>query len=202
MKTISAFVLSMLLAGAAYAQSPITFGPKFGISYSNLSSIKSENRFKSDYYTGFNGGLFIRATISKIYVQPEAYFNFKGSNLAIKEDPNNPNSNDVNGKIRLSTLDVPVMVGVKLVSGKVFNLRAMGGPVASFKLDERKNDLRTVDPDSYQFNKSNVGYQAGVGFDIGNVTFDARYEGGLNKINSSFSQRNNLFLFSVGIKLL
>jgi hypothetical protein len=43
--------------------------------------------------------------------------------------------------------------------------------------------------------------QVGAGIDLGNLTFDARYETGLNKVNSYFNQRTNLFQLSVGFKL-
>ncbi len=81
------------------------------------------------------------------------------------------------------------------------NLRVSVGPVASFILKENKNDLKLLDKDSYTFNKSNIGVQAGLGVDIGNVTFDARYETGLNKINSDFNQRAKSIQLSVGLKL-
>jgi len=57
--------------------------------------------------------------------------------------------------------------------------------------------------DAYRnFNKSNIGFQAGAGVDIAGITADLRYEGGLSKINSNFNQRQNLWALSVGFKIL
>ena len=102
----------------------------------------------------------------------------------------------------MHAIDVPVLAGYKLLSLKLVNLRVMAGPVATVMFSERKNDLKLLNPEHYKFNKSNVGFQAGVGIDVAKFTLDARYESGLNKINKNFNQRNNLFQLSLGLKLL
>lgn len=179
-----------------------TLGPKVGLNFSKLQDSGNAG-VQYDYTKNWSGGLFARASFGKLYLQPEGYFNTVGTDLRIKSDPNNPNSNDVNGKVRLTSLDVPVLVGYKLAESKnkKSNFRIFGGPVATFILKERENDLRLLDDESYLFNKTNIGLQAGLGFDLANLTFDARYETGLNNINSYFNQRSNLFLFTVGFKI-
>lgn len=67
------------------------------------------------------------------------------------------------------------------------NLRVMAGPIATVMLTERKNDLKVLNPEHYKFNKSNVGFQVGIGIDVARFTFDARYESGLSKINKNFN---------------
>ncbi len=47
---------------------------------------------------------------------------------------------------------------------------------------------------------STLGFQAGGGVDIGSITADLRYEGGLTKINDSYGQRQNLWALSIGFK--
>ncbi len=184
------------------AQSAFTIGPKVGLNYTKIAGSSSSN-VDYDYIRTWSGGAFVRTNLGKIYIQPEAYFNTKGSDLQINRDPNNGTSQNVNGKIRLTSLDVPFLLGYKLAEGKhkKSNFRIYGGPVASFVLKERQNDLKLLDEDSYEFNKANIGAQVGAGIDIGNLTFDARYETGLNKINPYFNQRANMFQISVGFKL-
>jgi hypothetical protein len=201
MKTCIGIFVLIICAQLAMAQSPITFGPKVGLNYNKIYSSGSQVDY--DYIRTWSGGAFLRANLGKVYLQPEAYFNTKGSDIIIRKDPDQPAGSDINGKIRLNALDVPVLVGYKLAEGKgkKSNIRIFGGPVASFVLKERENDLRLLDDDSYTFNKANIGVQLGAGFDLGNLTFDARYETGLNKVNSYFNQRTNLFQFSVGFKI-
>lgn len=184
------------------AQSTFTVGPKVGLNYTKIAGSNITN-IEYEYIRTWSAGAFARANLGKLYLQPEAYFNTKGSNLQIQQDPNNQSSGNVNGKIRLSSLDVPLLLGYKLAEGKKkkSNIRVYGGPVASFVLKETQNDLKLLDDNSYEFNKANIGIQAGAGIDIGNLTFDARYETGLNKINSYFNQRANVFQVSIGFKL-
>jgi hypothetical protein len=40
----------------------------------------------------------------------------------------------------------------------------------------------------------------GAGVDVGHITADVRYEGGLTKINENYGQRQNLWALSVGFK--
>jgi hypothetical protein len=203
MKKLFFVGLFLLLAGGVMAQSPLTIGPRFGLHYNKLSDTDPNVDIGYDYLRTWSGGLFVRANVGRVYLQPEAYFNTKGSNLHINRDPANPNTNQVDGQIRLSSLDVPLIIGYKIAEGrkKKSNLRIFGGPVATFILREDQNDLTLLDRGNYDFNKYNIGVQTGLGFDLGNLTFDARYETGLNYINPTFNQRTNVFLFSVGFKL-
>jgi hypothetical protein len=198
------FVLMVMIAGASQlmAQSTFTIGPRVGLNYTKITSGNQPN-VDYDHIRTWSGGAFVRANLGKFYLQPEAYFNTRGSDLQIRQDPANPASQQVNGRIRLSSLDTPFLIGYKLAEGKrkKSNFRIYGGPVASFVLKEKENDLKLLNENSYEFNKSNIGLQTGLGFDLGNLTFDARYETGLNRINSYFNQRANVFQLSVGFKL-
>ncbi|MBC7919698.1 MAG: PorT family protein [Ferruginibacter sp.] len=203
MKKVLIAALGIVFSGHLFAQSPspsqslITLGPKFALNYSSLTG--DDDRLDPGRFTGVAGGAFVRLNLGRVYLQPEGYFTGKGGNLNISTQPGN--AADANGKVRLTSFDVPVLLGYKLISTKVFNLRLMGGPVASFLLKENRNDLKLLDADSYTYNKSNIGFQAGVGFDIANLTFDARYEGSLNQINPTFNQRTSLFQLGVGFKI-
>jgi hypothetical protein len=46
--------------------------------------------------------------------------------------------------------------------------------------------------------------QAGAGIDLGNISFDARYEAGLSNISQSekYNQQQRLFHLSLGFKIL
>ena len=108
------------------------------------------------------------------------------------------------GKIKFTTLDLPLLVGTKIGSNKL-NLRFMGGPILSFIIDEN-NTLGSaynsvIDFGNYK--KQTLGFQAGSGIDLGNLTFDVRYESGLSNVSQSekYSQQQNLVHLSLGFKL-
>ncbi|MDO1450708.1 porin family protein [Rhodocytophaga aerolata] len=204
MKKLMFLLPFFLLSFHLMAQSPVTIGPKVAYNFNKLSDSNKGSDIDYAYARTWSYGLFFRGSFGKFYLQPEAYFNTKGSNLEIKSDPLNPSTQNISGQVRLTSLDVPLLLGYKIVGGNesLSNFRVFTGPVASFILKERRNDLNLLSRDSYSFNKYNIGVQAGIGFDVGFLTFDARYETGLNRINSNFNQRANSIQLSLGIKLL
>ncbi len=202
MKKLVSLILLCGFVQVAWAQSPLTFGPKVGFNYSTLVLKKNADEVTSDYFAGVAGGAFVRINLGKVYLQPEVYLNGKGADVRFSNDNTDPNMGEVNGKVRLTALDMPVLLGYKIIDAKVFNLRMMGGPVVSWVLKENRNDLKVFEPDAYEsYNSRNIGFQAGLGIDIANITIDARYEAGLNQIKDHFNQRNKLFHLSLGIKL-
>jgi hypothetical protein len=197
MKKLSLIFLTFLGVNLGFAQVPFTFGPKIAANYSTLTEIKNEKRLNAEYITGFAAGAFGRINLNKFYIQPEVYYTLKGSKFTFIS-----NGTSTEGQVRLHGIDVPVLAGYKLIDVKLVNVRVMGGPVATLALQESKNDLKKLNPENYGFDKTNIGFQAGIGVDVANFTLDVRYESGLNAINDSFKQRNSLFQLSVGLKIL
>lgn len=200
MKRLGILLVCLCFAQMAAAQS-ITLGPKVGANFSSLKSSNPDQRYSTEHFTGWAVGGFIRANLGPLYLQPELYFNEQGSDLTFRDHPADPNRTDFAGRVRLTTMDVPVLVGVRLIPLDKFNLRLMAGPVYTRVLNERINDLQLLDRDKYSFEKENLGYQAGAGIDIGKLTFDMRYQGTINEFNKPFDQRTSLWHAMLGIKL-
>jgi hypothetical protein len=79
----------------------------------------------------------------------------------------------------------------------------MAGPIYTSILSKSlSQSLNDAYADFGHYKNSTLGFQAGAGVDIGAITADLRYEGGLTKINSDFGQRQNLWALSVGFKIL
>ena len=101
--------------------------------------------------------------------------------------------------IQVDKLDIPL-----IFSYKAFNaIRLSAGPVFSHLNVEEEDKL-------FQFNDMTVGYQAGIGFDISKLTFDARYESNLDGYqeflsteagNITVDTRRSIFQFTIGYKL-
>ena len=186
----------------AMAQIPkFTFGIKGGVNYSNLKT--KDDLTDENSIMGYQAGIFTRVGAAGLYFQPELYLGTKGNEYTSIET--NSGMMDVKGKIKFTTLDLPLLVGTKIGTNKL-NLRFMAGPIVSFIIDEN-NNLGTaynsvVDFGNYK--KQTLGFQAGSGVDLGNLTFDVRYEAGLSNISQSekYSQQQNLFHLSLGFKLL
>jgi hypothetical protein len=183
----------VFIASLSWGQK-VNFGPKIGYSSSILST-NFEN-IKEDAKHNFMAGLFLRIG-DKLYLQPEVLYHVRGGIL---------DSAGLEQNITFKNLEIPVMVGFKLLNLKVVNLRFMGGPVASFVLDKDitfneliKDPLQTDD-------LSNIiwGLDVGLGLDVLFFTLDVRYEFGLNNIytgSEAFDIKNNIFTIGLGFKL-
>lgn len=196
MKKIALLLLFGFFASASYSQD-FSIGPKIGVSSTSLKFDDNEINGGSNQ-TGFHIGAFARIGGVGFFVQPEVLFTqTKGD---FKYNGFNPGGNP-DFEAEFNRLDVPVMVGVKMF--KILRLQA--GPIASINL---KTDLinagNTVQ--NVETKSATLGYQAGVGLDIGNLIIDAKYEGGLNGVVQSIGgfstdQRINQWVLSLGFRL-
>jgi hypothetical protein len=199
-KTFIFAILLLIGSTAAMAQLPsFTLGLKAGVNYSQLKS--ESDATNEDNILGYQFGLWTRIGAAGIYLQPEAYLGSKGGKSPIVFDTNG-NEVETSGKVKFTTLDVPVLLGTKFGPNKL-NFRLMAGPVVSFVVD--KNTTVDSSYDRLQDYKDQaLGLQAGAGLDVGNLSVDLRYEAGLSNISKSdkYDQKQNLFHLSLGFKLL
>ncbi len=168
-------------------------GLKAGMNVSKLSVDAADYNDETVNKTNF--GAFARLNLGRIYLQPEAYYSNKGGAI---EDVGLSTINDFD----LKTLDVPVLLGAKIINKEVFNLRVMAGPMFSYVTDK--------DYEGSAFSSSNIkdsflGWQYGAGIDLLMFTFDVRVESSSNIITEipDFSDsKSKSFILSLGIKLM
>ncbi len=211
MKKIILFSIAILLASVTFGQ--LGFGIKAGVNMNSLSTDLSD--YEKAAKAGFQAGAFLRIG-DKWHLQPEAYFTAKKGELTYDVDYGNQNVSNINQEITLNSVDVPVLIGYKLIDPPMLNVRLQAGPVASIVTSKKFDimvDKQTVDtPDDYpdNFNDLNWGLQFGAGVDFLMLTVDVRYELGLNNIYSKpdgataadvGELKNNVFFVSVGWKI-
>jgi hypothetical protein len=173
MKKLLSFLIVTLIALPAFSQ--LKFGIKAGAStttvpkYNATTGTTTISSLKNAAW-GFNAGVFFRAGLGPVYIQPEAVF-------ATNTYEYNVNST-VNQimKQKFNRLEIPVLVGIKLGP-----LRVNAGPSATVPIGTPKALVN--DPNFDQlYRGTTFGYQAGIGIDIFNtITLDARYGGSLAK---------------------
>jgi hypothetical protein len=188
------FLLSavLLVAVCISARAQFNLGIKGGINFSHIDA----DNFNNSTLTGYQVGAFARVG-GAVYLQPELYISSCGGWFKSYQ-----NNTIYNGEVRFTNLDVPLLLGLRF-GPKNLNLRVMAGPVYNYILNKDENfsaNLSSAFNDFGHYNDSTLGYQAGAGVDLGNVTFDARYQGGLSHINSDFGQTQRLWALSVGFK--
>jgi len=211
MKKLIVIVLAVFLAVPSFSQF-LKFGLKAGLSTTSIKmdDVKTLASAGSPNYTveklkganyGVHGGLFMRLSISKLYIQPEVLLSTRTNEYTVK---NLTSLVDSVKQQKFNRLDIPVMVGVKFGP-----LRLNGGPAASLLINSPSQLI--TDPD-YKTMYANMtfGFQAGVGLDLfKKLTIDIRYEGSLKKYQNqienatgfkfNLDDRPNAFLFSVGV---
>ncbi|MDR6782143.1 hypothetical protein ABIE26_001368 [Pedobacter africanus] len=175
----------VMTAGAVKAQDTgLTFGLKAGLNYATLPTSFKEVTDKKGK-VGYNLGAFARVG-KTLYFQPELnYVTFKSAyNYA---------SNTY--KPKFNQLNLPLMVGYKLINTAALNLRVSAGPDLSYTLNKAQG------PSGFDYKKFNAGGVINAGVDIGSLTIDARYSRGLTKINKDLNEKTGIFNLSVGFKV-
>lgn len=191
MKTVYLTLACILTGFFASAQVLPTFqlGVKAG---ANFSKFDTENTFSSKNRTGFYGGLWARVGAGGLHFQPELYISGKKTNLVSDA------TGEVN-QVSFTSLDVPLLIGTKFGAAGV-GLRLNTGPAFSLILDENQSFGQAAgNVFKANFKDQAIAWQFGAGLDIKKLTFDARYELGLSKINKAGYPDTKLNLFTIGI---
>jgi hypothetical protein len=205
-------LIAVLLFSASVTFGQFTFGVKVGYNASKLHT--GLDSIKSSFNSGFHFGAFFRFG-KKVYIQPEAYYTFQGG---VFQNNVTNTFNNWKQNVTVGTLDIPVLIGFKLINVKVVNWRVMVGPMASFVVNSKIKDVSLTGPiKSSDINKMNWYLQAGTGIDVLFLTLDVRYQVGLNQMlktaqfeNSNGSTTgkpyalnatNNMWVVSLGFKL-
>jgi hypothetical protein len=205
-KLIVLLLMSLLTSTLAFSQ--IRFGLRGGINSSRMNSSTEVNtgdyKIKCPNYSviGYHVGVISQIQLFSFFLQPELLYSSIHNDLDVY-DLNGANPDEaIAVKQKINRIDIPVLLGFKL---KILKLEV--GPVASF-LISNNSDLKTITEYDMQWNKATIGYQAGIGLDIGKIAIDVKYEGNLSKMGTgidigntttSFDTRLNQIILSVGL---
>jgi len=194
MKTLFALAGIMLIASASFAQ--VNIGPKIGVNSSKITFKDNVNNVEEgDASFGFHAGVFGRIELGNFYLQPELLYTSASGEIKF-------NDGSLGNQVRsyeFNRIDLPVQVGYKF--GDFFRVGV--APVYSILLsDSEQGDTGS----KMTLKNSNIGYQAGIGFDIANIILDLRYEGNLSGVGDKFlgadtDQRLNQWTLGVGLKI-
>lgn len=183
------FVLG-LISSKIYAQSafPVHIGIKGG---SNYSELPVSEGFNSEYAAGYFGGVMARFDYKRFYIQNEILYSEKSSKIEKTTLIESKNA-------KWRSIEIPLVIGYKVVDLAALNVRVFGGGVYSYVLDENFSSLNQLKTTYTKFDKSNIGYQVGAGVEFWKFTLDFTYQGGLNNVSKNFSSKPNSFNVGVG----
>jgi hypothetical protein len=187
------FLIPMIIK----AQPILDLGVKGGVNSSKVTF--KTNEFNSEAIVKTHIGAFARAGFGNIYIQPEIYYSAKGGEVL----ESGPNVSERLARFDLNHVDVPILVGIKLLNGERSNLHVMAGPVFSFLAS---TNIEDHDYFTQQYLKDHYyGYQYGVGVDFWNFFLDVRMEHGANNLYSysidDLNGKNQTFMVTIGFKI-
>lgn len=174
------FILMFIVTATASAQS--SFGVKAGlnygdngeIEYSDFTSTGEDISEGADSKVGYHMGVYYRAEFGGFYLKPELLYTKTKSSYEY---------NNENADYNISKLDLPVLIGVKVLGP----LRLFAGPSFQYILDNEFDGVTIGDVE----NEFTIGAQFGAGLQIGRVGFDVRYERGLTENEAQALDLNN-----------
>ncbi len=192
---------------SAFSQLPKTldFGVKGGINSSQMittdgivSSVNYTN-FITAAKSGFNMGLFARLGGKRVYFQPEILYCQKNGESF---------SEQLVQSLKIRSIQVPILLGYKLINLKFGSLHAVTGPALSYSLGESQLLSSMTQLKLNPIKNSSWNWQLGGGIDILMFTLDLRYEwgitpfSGLSTPNFGMSNKLQLWTLSVGFKFI
>jgi hypothetical protein len=141
--------------------------------------------FTTQFYPGARAGIFTRINLGLLNVTPEINFSMTGGEGVFANDPNRYYSSKTN------TLEIPVLIGLRLVKGKLVNLRTQFGGFWAWNISNTifvkdhvfsQNDSLITSSRGSNFNG---GIVLGLGLDIWRFNLEMRYQWGLANLLGS-----------------
>lgn len=220
MKKIMLVAVLLLTVFTTYGQ--FNFGIKAGynssIGLSNIGDIANGTynltNLQNEMWNDFHAGLFSRIFVGKsVYIEPELLYAVQKKNYQLTLQDAVSGSVTLDKVANISTVDVPILVGLKLLDLKILNVRAFAGPKLRFNAGSTL-DFKNVTGGTFDTNKlltdikaADLGLEAGAGIDVLMFALDFR----MNLIGDMYTTKldsktiNNLssskFVISLGWKL-
>lgn len=171
MKKIVLVTAAVLSGFFGLAQTGSGFGIKGGVNYAGNGDFfnSAENIIQSpDRNVGYHFGLFGKLG-NKVYLRPELVYTSTTSGYN-------------EGDLKLNKLDLPVLLGLKIIGP----LNIFAGPAFQYILNS-KFDGVSIDTIENDFT---VGLNIGAGVSFGKIGLDVRYERGLSENELNFVNSN------------
>jgi len=200
-KLLLLFAIAMLATELSYGQ--FALGVKIGYNANKLST--NLDTVKSQFNSGFHVGIWTRIG-KRFYVAPELQYTMTG---AVFTGSGKLSTSGWQQKITMGSLEIPVMLGFKIIHSDLISWRIEVGPEVSFLVNSKITDVNsfTGPITTADLNKANWYILGGTGIDILFLKLDIRYTYGLNQLIKDagtwqFDTKNSMWVISLGFKIL
>jgi hypothetical protein len=197
----------LILLFIVFVSSELSFGQfalgvKLGYNASKLTT--DVDSIKSDFNSGFHAGVFTRIG-KRIYFAPELLYTLSGG---VFTEEGSVSTDNWKQKVTVGTMDIPLLLGIKVIHSDLITWRIELGPEASFVINKKITEKGSLDGPitTADISTANWYILAGTGIDVLFLSLDIRYQYGLNAMikdvqNTSFNSQGSLILVSLGFKI-
>ncbi|MCX6244949.1 MAG: porin family protein [Bacteroidetes bacterium] len=200
-------IVAIILSCSLSSYGQFALGIRIGYNANKLTTYLDS--VKSQFKSGLHFGIWTHIG-KRFYFAPELRYSLSGG---VFSSESGVSAADWKQRITVGTIDVPLLLGFKIIHSKVITWRFELGPEASFVVNEKVEDMNAVlgPITTGDINSANWFIMAGTGIDFLFMNFDIRYQYGLNSMirdvtvnNQSFSvdTKNSLIAVSLGFKIL
>ena len=183
-------LFSIILFCFVSANAQLNFGLKGGynssLTFDKISSIQTGgynlNDVRSELANGFQAGVFGRVFIDKFYIQPELLYSLQKKEYQITMPDITNKDITVDKFISFSTVDIPLLLGFKVLDLKVANLRVFAGPKLRLNAGSEISFPNLTDANGIdrkklmgEFKDSQIGLELGAGIDVLMLALDVKF---------------------------
>ena len=193
-------VFAFLATSVSFGQ--FALGLKLGYNANKLST--NLDSVKSQINSGFHVGIWSHLG-KRFYVAPEVLYSLSGG---VFTEEGKLSTAGWKQKITIGSVDIPLMLGFKIIHSDMITWRIELGPEVSLTVNKKIEEVNSVvgPIKEADLNNTNWFVMAGTGIDVLFLAFDIRYKYGLNNMIQdvqtwTFDTKNSMFLISVGFKI-
>ncbi len=173
-------IIVVLLLTCTFANAQFNIGIRAGynssLSANNIGSVfdgtYNLNSVQGEMWNNFHVGAFARIFMKRLYIEPAVLYSLEKKEYQVSiNDASNP---DLSKVVDIKTIDVPILLGIKLLDLKIANVRAFAGPKLRFDAGSTPS---TSDMSEFvsDVKKANLGLEMGAGIDVLMFALDLRY---------------------------
>jgi hypothetical protein len=203
-KLLLLFVFSLFAVELSFGQ--FALGIRLGYNGNKLTT--DLDSIKSQFNSGFHIGAWTHFG-KRLYFAPELLYTLSGG---VFTQEGNLSTTGWEQKVTVGTMDIPLLVGFKIIHSKALTWRIELGPEMSFVVNQKIKDVNDITGpiETADINKANWFIMAGTGINVLFLTLDIRYQFGLNQMISdveqdgltyAFDTKNSLIAVSLGFKI-
>ncbi|WP_297830584.1 porin family protein [uncultured Rikenella sp.] len=189
-------ILSMAAAAAmiasvstASAQKTFTWGPKAGMTVSNMSHTDMNAK------VGFTAGIFTEYRVD--------WFGLSGEVLYSRQGVTNKETIDgtkIKTRLKSDYLNVPVLANFYVTQNLALKTGVQAGFCLGASSITKIDGTKTKDGVKNAFHTAEVAIPVGISYDFGPIVLDARYNFGVSHALKAGNSRNNVFQLTAGVR--